>query len=275
MKLLQLPLRLISILAGLLASIPLPLFMRPAVYKSYARITGADLSECASPLEAYPSLQSFFCRQLKHNLRVLEDGIVSPVDGTATQLGKIEYGVLLQAKGKSYALAELLCDGAAAAEYEGGEYLTLYLAPRDYHGVHVPCGGMLRKTTHIPGGLLPVNSSSINYFEKVFPKNERIVSEIVLPRGKCLLVMVGALNVGSMTLELADVYSNIGICGLVAPYLPEIRLHEIPLARGELFGKFELGSTVVLIFTPGSIQSQFPKAGEHVKFGQKIGETLL
>ena len=127
-----------------------------------------DTAECAKSIDEYPSLGEFFVRDLKEGARPIEEGIVSPVDGAIALSGVVEEDTVFQAKGKPYSLSELIDSKDAASYFLDGYYITLYLAPRDYHHVHMPCDGQLLSLTHCPGTLWPVNNWAINNIDAVF-----------------------------------------------------------------------------------------------------------
>jgi len=237
-------------------------------------MTGTDLTECPLPLSDYESLQSFFVRELPSGVREIEAGVVSPVDGTLTEHGTVRAGGLLQAKGRRYSLEEFLGDGSLAAEFEGGEYLTYYLAPKNYHRVHSPIDGQYTEVRHLSGALLPVSMWSVNFFEGVFAKNERLILRFRLNNGgSCLLAMIGALHVGSMKLQVTDIPTNTLSELLCASHL-ECRSLMAPIEKGDLIGEFRFGSSVVLIFSPGSFAPASGSNGAEVRLGQRIGELL-
>jgi phosphatidylserine decarboxylase len=146
-----------------------------------ARLLGMDLSEARDPLWTYGSLDELFVRRLRAGAREWpsrRDVAGSPVDGLVGAHGAIEAGELLQAKGRRYTVAELLDDGSAAARFDGGSYLTLYLAPRHYHRIHAPVGGRVAAARHVPGRLLPVNRPAVGRIDRLFPRNERLVAVV-------------------------------------------------------------------------------------------------
>jgi len=265
-RLLRTTTRLLSHLFGVVSELELPLFLRSPVLGLFCRIVGIDRETCLNPLEAYPSLQRFFLRESSE--RKIAEGFVSPVDGVVSENGVIAKGELLQAKGRSYTLGELLCDGSLAAQYEGGFYCTLYLSPKDYHHVHSPTDGIIRSIRLISGNLLPVNEFTLTRFDRVFPRNERLVLEIEQSFGeKFLLVMVAAYNVGSLQLEqlrfpasLKEVFQPREIENLSA---------EWKVLKGARIGSFCLGSTVILILPPGSV-TLTKSAGESVQYGERL-----
>jgi phosphatidylserine decarboxylase len=217
-----------------------------AVLRAYPQI---DLSEAAEPDPfAYPTFNAFFTRALRPGLRPLEGGegdLVSPVDGTLSQFGTVRKGQLLQAKGMHYTAAALLADEATARRYEGGRFACIYLAPYNYHRIHMPLAGRLTATRYVPGRLFSVNAATARTVAGLYARNERVVCEFDTAIGPLAVVLVGALFVGSIETVFA---------GEVNP--PPRRsdgVHAIEagvgtgLARGDELGRFNMGSTVVLL----------------------------
>jgi phosphatidylserine decarboxylase len=255
--------RFVSYLVGRLASLPLPFPLRRHLLGGFARLVGADLSECLSPIESFPTLQSFFLREVRK--RDFGEGVLSPVDGTVSENGVVSEGSLLQAKGRSYLLGELLGDGGLAAEFEGGSYLTLYLAPRDYHHVHSPVACEVREVIHLPGALLPVSPWCVSFFDRVFPTNERVVLRL---GDDLLLVMVGALNVGSIALAREGILPEAGFSEIFRS--GENRtwfIRDWKVRAGERLGSFRLGSTVILLS-----RNPLPalETGRRVRYGEAL-----
>lgn len=162
---------------GRLADVPLPENVRRPVLGAFAKAFGIDVSEASRPLEEYASLNDFFVRRLKEGARRWPDGpgLASPVDGIVGQVGAVDGGRLLQAKGRSYSAADLLGDADEAARYDGGWFVTLYLSPRHYHRIHAPLGGAIPAARYVPGGLLPVNGPSVAGTDDLFVRNERLL----------------------------------------------------------------------------------------------------
>jgi len=209
---------------------------------------GVDMAEAAeSDPAAYASFNEFFTRALKPGLRPLAPAdLVCPVDGAISQFGAIDEHRILQAKGHGYTTTALLGgDPALAAPFEHGQFATIYLSPRDYHRIHMPCDGRLVRMIHVPGTLFSVNPTTAEGVPELFARNERVVCLFDGARGPWALVLVGATIVGSM----ATVWH-----GVVNPPRPgrprEWRYDDraVTLAQGEEMGRFLLGSTVVLVF---------------------------
>jgi phosphatidylserine decarboxylase len=234
----------------------------------YVRHYHIDTHEAQLPLEAYGSLVDFFSRKLHPNARtVTSKGISSPVDGTVSEFGTIENGKLLQAKGSAYTLSALLGDADLARTYEGGDYITLYLSPRDYHRIHMPSDGTLIRWTYIPGTLYPVNPIGVKSVAGLFTKNERVVTHVASDIGRYAVIKVGATIVGSIRTEYGPSYQS-----------PHKRANaalqhgtmSIAKRRGEELGWFEFGSTVILVFEKGVIQSFQVTMGQWVTMGTQL-----
>ena len=266
---------------GRVADLPIPERIRPAVLGSFARAVGVDLSEVEQPLEHYATLNEFFVRRLRPGARSwpTERGILaSPVDGATGQVGRITSGRILQAKGRWYSAAELIGDPAEAERFEGGSFLTLYLSPRDYHRIHVPCDGDIPFARHIPGALLPVNTAAVTHVPDLFPRNERLLCAIDGPLGRVLVVAVGAYNVGRISAAFdPEWHADAGERQWVTnrpdgeasrhDYVPPISVRQ-----GEELMAFHLGSTVVLLLEPGACELDPGLAPERtVRLGMALG----
>jgi phosphatidylserine decarboxylase len=249
----------------------LPRSLRRPVYTAYAWLSGADLAEVERPLEAYESLGAFFARRLASGLRPVPDDpsvVVSPCDGRVAAIGRVTSGTLLQVKGRGYALGELLGDPERAARFEGGAYATIYLSPRDYHRVHVPVDAELVGFDHLPGERYPVMPFFAERVDRLLSRNERVVVHFEGRGGPVELVMVAAIGVGNLTLTRPAVESR----SLRAARSP--RRHVVPaisLRAGDELGAFELGSTVVLVFSPGAVDLTPLAEGAVVRVGHPIG----
>jgi len=227
---------------GAAADLPVPRFLRGFVYRTFARHAGARLDEVRDPLESFPTTGAFFVRHLKAGARAFDADprvLPAPCDGRLQAYGRVERGTLLQAKGRGYELATLLAGAAHGVELEGGTSYTIYLAPRDYHRVHCPLEAELRALHWVPGALHSVRPSVLAARERVFVENERCVLSLHGARGPFFLVMVGALNVG-----------RIRVCGIEGQRSGALA-QPLAFARGAELARFELGSTVVLVFPPG------------------------
>ena len=243
----------------------------------FVRKYGVDMSEAVEPdVTTYKSFNDFFTRALRPEVRPLaETGLVCPVDGTISQFGRIDHDQIMQAKGRRYATATLLGgDVALAKAFHHGHFATLYLSPRDYHRIHMPCDGRLVRMIHVPGDLFSVNPLTARGVPGLFARNERVVCVFEGADGPFVIVLVGATIVGSM----ATVWHGV----INAPRVKRVRewtygvgeAEDIVLARGAEMGRFLLGSTVVLLFPEGPLVFNPTWApGKSIRFGEAMAEV--
>jgi phosphatidylserine decarboxylase len=242
-----LPKRALTVLAGKLANLrggPLT----QAMIRRFVAHYGVDMSEAADPrLESYATFNDFFTRPLREGVRPISSApFVCPVDAAISQFGPIEHDQIFQAKGHSYSTRALVGgDQALAHRFDHGHFATLYLAPKDYHRIHMPCDGRLVRMIYVPGDLFSVNPVTARHVPSLFARNERVVCVFETVHGPFVNVLVGATIVGSV----ATVWH-----GVVNP--PRTRTvrewtyehQDITLAKGAEMGRFLLGSTVVMLF---------------------------
>lgn len=252
-------------------------WVKNLVIKSFMRGYAINMREAAEPdALAYPSFNAFFTRALASGARTVdnsEDGLASPVDGTVSQCGPLEGDAVIQAKGQYYSVLELLGgDSAAAARYRGGQFACIYLAPYNYHRMHMPVAGRVLKTLYVPGELFSVNAATARAVPRLFSRNERVVCEFETVAGHHAFVMVGALFVGSI-----ETTWN----GEINPPPRPKAIRSLPsgtgleVAKGEEIGRFNMGSTVVMLFEPGRISFDPALApGATLRMGQRIGTIL-
>lgn len=212
-----------------------------------------NLSEAASAdLEDYPSFNAFFTRRLRDGIRPVAAGknVVSPVDGAVSQLGQISQGRIIQAKGRDYSVTELLGgDEKLAAQFEAGQFATIYLSPKDYHRIHMPLDGHLKSMRYLPGKLFSVNPRTARAVPALFARNERVVTVFGTEFGPLVQVLVGAIFVGSMETVWAG--------QITPPYGKAVQEwiyagdEAIRLDKGQEMGRFNMGSTVVMLLPPG------------------------
>ena len=244
-----------------------------AVIRAFARKYGVDASEAERPIEEYPTFTEFFTRRLKPGVRPIAAGEllpVSPVDGTIGELGDIVEGRALQAKGKHYTLAELIGGPNAAedaAQFAGGTFCTIYLAPYNYHRIHAPLGGGITGYVNMPGQLWPVNPVGLRNVEKLFCVNERLTTFLKTPRGACAVVAVGATNVGRIRAVYDDVVTNAKRTRKTARRMYE---HPLRVEKGGELAIFEMGSTVVVLFAPGVKLASRLAPGQAIKLGEAL-----
>jgi phosphatidylserine decarboxylase len=247
-----------------------------AAIRAFVSRYGVNMAEAAQPdPAAYPTFNEFFTRALQPGVRPLAQAdLICPVDGAISQFGSIDGDRIFQAKGHHYTTQALVGgDGALAAHFHQGLFATLYLSPRDYHRIHMPCAGRLLRMIHVPGDLFSVNPATAQGVPGLFARNERVVCVFDSDAGPWVLVLVGATIVGSM----ATVWH-----GVVNPPRPgtvrEWTYHDqdIRLAQGQEMGRFLLGSTVVLLFP------RPPEGGTRLNFNPawapgrpiRLGETM-
>ena len=247
---------------GWCADRKVPTFLRGFVYRSYARITGADVSEARGPLEIYPSLTGFFVRELIEGARPIDDdpnALVSPVDGAVQIVDAItDAGRSLQAKGREFALDDFLAGIGDDIDWRGGHQWTLYLSPKDYHRIHAPEACTLTEVRFVRGHLYSVQPK-VMAKRAVLDVNERAVLRLETERGPLLLVLVGALNVG-----------RIRVTGVPRDHDGKLDKPRT-VARGEELARFELGSTIVLIAPPGGPTPHDLSHADPVRLGRSIG----
>ncbi|HZW20962.1 archaetidylserine decarboxylase [Noviherbaspirillum sp.] len=244
----------------------------PHVIRWFARKYGVNMEEAHNPdLASYPSFNEFFTRALREGARPLADAdFICPVDGAISQFGGIEHDQIFQAKGHRYSTAALLGgDSALAAQFDHGSFATLYLSPRDYHRIHMPCDGKLLRMIYVPGALFSVNPATARGVPGLFARNERVVCVFDGPHGPFVLVLVGATIVGSM----ATVWH-----GVVNPprsgQVREWQYHDkdIVLKKGAEMGRFLLGSTVVMLYPKGVIEFNPEWLAERaIRMGEAMG----
>jgi len=250
-------------------------WFKNAFIRWFIRQYNVDMRQAMEPVaENYQTFNAFFTRELRPGVRPLASGaheIACPVDGAVSQLGAIDDGNVFQAKGRDYSLVELLGGSAdRAAPFRNGRFATLYLSPRDYHRMHMPLAGTLHEMVYVPGRLFAVNRATVKVIPRVFARNERVVALFDTAVGPMAMVLVGAINVGC----IETVWHGV----VTPPTRPEITTWpygNVNLARGAEMGRFNMGSTVVLLFGPGVMEwSEHLHAGSAIQMGQLLGHSL-
>jgi phosphatidylserine decarboxylase len=242
-----LPKRVLTELAGKFANLKAGALTH-AVIRKFVAHYGVDMSEAADPrIESYASFNEFFTRPLREGARPVADAsFICPVDAAISQFGPIEHDQIFQAKGHSYSTRALVGgDQELAHRFDHGHFATLYLAPKDYHRIHMPCEGRLTRMIYVPGDLFSVNPLTARHVPRLFARNERVVCVFDTAFGPFINVLVGATIVGSV----ATVWHGV----VNPPRTREIREwryedKEVVLAKGAEMGRFLLGSTVVMLF---------------------------
>ena len=257
----------LSRIAGRIAASEQP-WLKRLFIEQFARVYNVTLREAErDSLDDYRSFNDFFTRALKSGARPLAEEtstIVCPADGAVSQLSDIEDDRLLQAKGHSYTLTNLA--GALAEGFTNGTFCTIYLAPSDYHRVHLPYAGTLEASLAIPGSLFSVNGSTEQAIPGLFARNERLVCRFATDFGPMLVVLVGAMIVAS----IETVWS-----GPASPYRTEVQTdYQLDYRRGDEIGRFLLGSTVICCFPAGAVAlDEALSTGSQVRMGKRLGQV--
>ncbi len=233
---------------------------------------GVNMDEAQNPdIASYQTFNDFFTRPLREGARqVSESAFACPVDGAISQCGDIDGDQIFQAKGHRYSTSNLVGgDGKLAAEFQGGKFATLYLSPRDYHRIHMPCDGRLLRMIHVPGALFSVNPATACGVPGLFARNERVVCVFEGSQGNFVLVLVGATIVGSMATRWHGVVNP--------PRGRSVREwsyadQRIEFDKGDEMGRFLLGSTVVMLFRAGTMRFEAGwEAGRPIRMGESMG----
>lgn len=269
-----LPQHLLSRAVGCLAQSQINWIKKPLI-DIFIKAFGVNMAESLrqSP-EEFEHFNDFFTRELKSGARVIsqeENVIVSPADGVISECGPIENGSVLQAKGQYYSLMALVGgDSGRCNQYIDGDFMTIYLSPKDYHRVHMPVDGKLKKMTYVPGKLFSVNQATANNVPGLFARNERLICDFETPQGPMCMILVGAMIVAAIETVWA---------GQVAPIQRKIDtvdyeqpLETVNLNQGDEMGRFKLGSTVILLF-PKDAAKMTKNSGDSLQMGQAIGQV--
>lgn len=265
-----LPKSALSTVVGKATRLPVPAAMHQAAMRFFAKQYDVNLEEAEGSIEDYPTFGSFFTRKLKPGRRTIDMGqhvVASPVDAHVSQIGQIERGACLQAKGISFPVDKLLGDARRALDFEHGSFATLYLSPRDYHRFHAPLPGFVTGYHYLPGEFWPVNQASVRTKDALFAINERLVTYLDTPAGQCAYIAVGATCVARIHAAYDELVTHQGQ-GPKAHTYPR----SIAIEKGAELGMFEMGSTIIMLFQKGRVTwepSLVPDAP--VVLGQKIG----
>jgi phosphatidylserine decarboxylase len=240
----------------------------------FVRLYDVQTEDILLPLpDGFADFNAFFTRELEANARPVDEdsrSVVSPVDGTVSQAGDLHEAKLLQAKGIEYSLDDLLAINLAEARaFANGSFATIYLAPYNYHRVHSPIAGKLVSGSYVPGDLFSVNAATASHIRGLFRRNERLILNLETAAGPAAIIFVGAMNVGSITTpwtgEIRPRHSGI---------VESIDLGDaaIDIAKGELLGWFNMGSTVIVLLPQGAASwNSKMVAGETLRMGESIG----
>ncbi len=248
--------------------------------RTFIRHFHVDMSEAEQPDPgAYADFNSFFTRALRPGVRSQPDdmaAIACPVDGRVSQAGAITGDRVLQAKGHDYSLTALLGgDPARAAAFAEGQFATLYLSPRDYHRIHMPCSGTLLSTTYVPGRLYSVAPHTTRAIPGLFARNERLVALYDTPTGPMAMVLVGAIFVSCMETVWGGIVNPRHGMAMQTTHFDAPGSTPVRLGRGAEMGRFNMGSTVILVYGPGQVAwAESLSPGQAVRTGQVIGHGL-
>lgn len=271
-----LPKQLLTVMFGWLASKQLG-GLTTSLIKGFCKLYKINLDEAKYPkAENYKTFNDFFARELEEGTRPIDDAensIVMPADGVISQFGTIKENVLLQAKGHIYSLESLVaCHPEMIESFTNGSYVTTYLAPSNYHRFHTPCKGTLKEMIYVPGALYSVNKATTENIPNIFARNERVICLFDTEFGPVAQILVGATIVGSIETKWE---------GVVTPPRDGVMKRwtyqegEVQVEKGEDMGCFKLGSTVITLFAPNSIEFiQDLKEGHIARVGQKMAERI-
>ncbi len=241
--------------------------------RAFLKLFSVDLAEAieADPYR-YPSFNEFFTRALRQDARPIAAGaaaIASPVDGMVSECGAIDRDQLLQAKNRRYTLKDLLAQQEWAGRFAGGSFVTIYLAPFNYHRVHMPARGRLIDTVYVPGRLFSVNTATAQHVPRLFARNERVLTLFEGEFGQFAVILIGALNVGS----IATVWAG-DITPAARRTVTHLPAADLVLDKGAELGRFNMGSTVILLFQKNRARwHPLLRAGSVVQLGQALGST--
>ena len=273
-----LPKQALTSFAGFVAS-PRRGWVTTEIIRRFVAKYGVNMDEALdSNIASYKSFNDFFTRALKPGARPLADAdLICPVDGAISQFGAIEHDQIFQAKGHTYSTTAVVGgDAALAAQFQNGSFATIYLSPKDYHRIHMPCDGRLTRMIYVPGDLFSVNPTTARGVPGLFARNERVVCVFESARGPFVLILVGATIVGSMATVWHGVV-NPPRGGAVREwhYPASADQPAVELKQGEEMGRFLLGSTVVMLFPKGPLRFNPDwEAGRGVRLGEVMADGL-
>lgn len=272
-----LPQHFISWCYGKLSHWHNPAFKNWAI-KRFIRLYGINMSEAIEQdPTAYACFHDFFIRHLKPELRPIDRApnvICAPCDGAISQIGNIDNGTLVQAKNHSYSVSALLGNAIDPKPFQNGRFTTIYLAPKDYHRVHMPCHGTLQQMSYIPGDLFSVNPLTATHVDQLFARNERVVSLFKNEQGTFAIVLVGAMIVGNIAMRWAGHLSSQRNKEMIHVQYPQTQEQHIVLDKGEEMGYFSLGSTVIMLFAENLRWEKEYSLDSRIVVGQRIGHFM-
>lgn len=265
-----LPKNMVSKLNGFLAGLRLPRFMMTPIVLAFARIYKINIQEAELEIRDYESLNKFFTRALKNGSRLIDQKdnvIISPVDGRLLIAGSLEKGQLLQSKGMESSLQNLLGNNRFYKQFLGGHYMTIYLSPQDYHRIHSPVEGRILGYYYQPGKLFPVNNLAVNSINQLFSKNERLITYIQSDYGLVAVIKVGATSVGKIRVTYDPNIATNRWIRLAKEHMYEEEIH---IRKGAELGRFEMGSTVMLLFEKDRVELLEFEEKQKMLLGQPI-----
>jgi len=240
----------------------------------FVQLYDVDIEEIKLDVpQGFPTFNDFFVRELNDGARDIDDdagAIISPADGTVSLAGTLRAGSILQAKGLDYSLDDLLAtDLEESASYINGRFATIYLAPYNYHRVHAPFDGELLAARYVPGDLFSVNAATVSKLAGLFRRNERLIMHFRTEHGPAIVILVGALNVGSISTPWSG---EIRPRKAGAVEVIDISAHDTKVRKGDLLGWFNMGSTVIVLMPDGVCEwHENLETGETVRMGESIG----
>ena len=258
-------------LCGLVADTKFPRFLLTLLIRLFSWKYGVNLEESSKQVSEYKNFNEFFTRKLLPDVRTLDpdkEAVLSPVDGILGESGVISNEILIQAKGLEYRLADLLKDSEKSKLYDGGIFITIYLAPYNYHRIHSMVSGEVSQFCYVPGDLWTVSPLGVHHVPELFARNERLITFFETDKGECAFVKIGATVVGRIRVVYHDISSN----RFGATFQKSVLEPPLRVERGDEVGLFELGSTVICLFRPGQIELKDLKINQEILFGQAIGK---
>lgn len=262
------PKQALSKFAGRLAQSQRAYLKTPLIY-AFAKAYDIRLDEYQRKhWSDYASFNDFFTRELQANTRPIDprpDWICCPADGVLSECGDIHEGKLIQAKGRTYSLAQLLADYESAKQCEGGSFATIYLAPSNYHRVHMPFEGVLTHTRYVPGELFSVNHATAAHIPDLFARNERLVCTFDTKFGQAFVVLVGAMIVAGIECVATGRFERTDRL--------QSQVHHLPLKKGDELGRFYLGSTAIVVLPKPALFK--PTKRQSVKMGMPLGQLNI
>ncbi len=238
-----------------------------------SQMAGINFAEALSPKpEDYVSFNAWFTRELKPGVRSFETdsrAFLSPCDGKISETGSLDENRILQAKGKDYTVQDLLANDPVCAQLGDGYFSTIYLSPKDYHRIHMPLSGRLQRMIHVPGRLFSVAPYTARHVPRLFARNERVICVFDTETGPLVMVLVGAMLVSSTeTVWAGEITPNKNKQVTINDYTAE----NISLAKGAEMGRFNMGSTVIVLMPPDALKNRADlSAGDSVMVGQSLG----